>query len=81
MGYRHYRDDAEIDRTLNLLRDIWAENNFLNLAEVFHCVCKVKETDIKHLTDMQLTNYIENYLEGSNSEVHQLKCTNTRSKK
>ena len=63
MGHRHYRDDAEIDRTLDLVRDIWVENNFLNLAEVFHCVCKMKQTDIKHLTDMQLTNYIKNYLE------------------
>ena len=64
MGYRDYREDAEIERVLGLVKEIWLQNNFLNLAEIFHCVCNVKELDIRHLTDLQLVNYIENYLEG-----------------
>ena len=65
-----YREDAEIDRLLNLVRDLWRENNYFSLGEILHCVCKVKEVDIRHLTDLQLQNYIINYIEqGSNVRV------------
>jgi len=64
---RHYRDDADIDRVLDLVKTMWSRHNFLNLAEVFYYVCHAKEVDVKHLSDIQLTNYIENYLETDNS--------------
>lgn len=66
-----YRDDAEITRTVELVRKMWQHNNFLNLGELLAGVCADKDVDLRHLTDLQLQNYI----------IHYLQCTSTKSKK
>ena len=71
MNPTKYREDAEITRTLELVKQIWQDNNFLNLGELLAGVCRDKEIDIAHLTDLQLENYI----------MHYLQCTSTKSKK
>ena len=71
MNRTKYRDDAEITRTLELVKKMWQYNNFLNLGELLHGICADKNVDLHHFSDIQLQNYIINYLQ----------CTNIKSKK
>ena len=64
MNTTKYREDAEITRTLKLVKQIWLHNNFLNLGELLAGVCREKQVDLSHLTDLQLENYIMHYLQG-----------------